>query len=158
MAEHFEAAELVKIAIEDEKSGVAYYSMLAGKAADEGLRGTFANLAQQEMYHQRRFEKLLADLGGYTREEYPGEYMAYLRALTDGRAFPDVYAAQQAAQQCSDDLSALDTALRFERDTLVLMSELRDLLPQRDQKIVEDLLNEERSHLVVLTAQREKLT
>ena len=158
MAEHFEVAELVKVAVEDEKSGVAYYSHLAGKAKDPGLRSTFDGLAQQERHHLARFEKMLAALGGYSpREGYPGEYMAYLRAMTDGRAFPDVHAAQQAAQEVADDLSAVVTALRFERDTLALMNELREFVPPRDRKTVEELINEERSHVVVLTGAKERL-
>jgi rubrerythrin len=159
MVEQFEVDELVKVAVEDEKSGVAYYSRLAQKACDAWLRSTFADLAEQEKHHQQRFERMLADLGGYSpREQYPGEYMAYLRAMTSGRAFPDVHAAQQAAEQCADDLSAVDMALRFERDTLVLMNELRGFVPQRDRAIVDELINEERSHVVVLTAAKEKMS
>ena len=158
MAEQVEVAELVKVAVEDKKSGVAYYGHLAKKAGDSALRTMFAGLAEQERFHQARFERMLADMGGYApREEYPGEYMAYLRAMTSGRAFPDVATALQAAEDCPDDAWAVDTALTFERDTLVLMNELRALVRPKDQPVVDELINEERSHVVALTAAKEKM-
>ena len=63
MAEQFEVTELVKIAVEDETSGVAFYSTMAGRAKDPQLKKVFADLAEQEKYHQKRFEVMLAELG-----------------------------------------------------------------------------------------------
>lgn len=158
MAEQFEVTELVKVAVEDERSGVAFYSVLAEKAKDAQLRKTFATLAGQEKYHQKRFEDMLADLGGYSaKEEYPGQYMAYLSVLTGNRAFPDAKAAQKAAERCADDKAALDLAIRFERDTLILFHELRALVPHKDGTIVSELTKEEQAHLVDLTAARVRL-
>jgi rubrerythrin len=158
MGELFEVAELVAIAVEDEKSGVAFYSVLAGRAKDPQLRQTFADLARQEKFHQKRFEEMLAELGGCRMpEEYPGQGRAYLRALTDDRAFPGPEAARRKAQECPDDGAALELALRFERDTLLLMNEMRGLVPERDRKTVDELALEEKAHVVALTAARERL-
>ncbi len=158
MAEQFEITELVKIAVEDEISGVAFYTALAKKTQDQELQKTFAELAEQEKYHQKRFEEMLAGLGGHKpAEEYPGQYMAYLRVLTDQRAFPDPKAAYKAAQQCRDEAAALTLAIRFERDTLMLMNEMRKLVPAKDAPIVEQLAGEEQSHLVVLTQAQQRL-
>jgi rubrerythrin len=158
MAEQFEITELVKIAVEDEISGVAFYSTLAGKAKDQQLRKTFAELAEQEKYHQKRFEAMLAGLGGYRApEQYSGEYMAYLQVLTSARAFPDPQAARKAAEQCPTDGAALALATRFERDTLMLMNEMRKLVPAKDGAVVEELASEEQAHLVTLTEARQRL-
>ncbi|MCJ7544867.1 MAG: ferritin family protein [Phycisphaerae bacterium] len=158
MAEQFEVTELVKIAVEDEISGVAFYTALAGKAKDAELRKVFADLAEQEKYHQKRFEAMLAELGGHhAPEQYPGEYVAYLQVLTSSRAFPDPQAARKAAEQCRDDAAALGLATRFERDTLMLMNEMRQLMPARDAAIVEEVASEEQAHLVTLTEARQRL-
>ena len=158
MGELFEVQELVKVAVEDEKSGVVFYTAASQKAIDAELKATFSDLADQERYHQRRFEKMLQALGGLkTPETYAGEYRSYIKALTDNRAFPDDQAAARMAEQCGDDLEAVNLALRFERDTLMLMNEMRALVPQKDRPIVDELANEEKSHLVVLTAAKEKL-
>jgi rubrerythrin len=158
MAEQFEVAELVQIGVEDEASGVAMYTAMADKAKDKELKKTFADLAEQEKFHLKRFEAMLAGLGGCRGpEQYPGECMAYLRALTDNRAFPDPQAAHKAAQQCPDDAAAVELAIRYERDTLLLMHEMRPLVPEKDFSIVNQLIMEEQSHLVTLTQAHHRL-
>lgn len=158
MSELFEVPELVKVAVEDEKSGVAFYGTLAEKNWDMPLKQLFARLREQEKYHQRRFESMLAVMGGYQqREEYSGQYMEYLRAMTDSRAFPDVAAAQAAADGCQSPREAIEIATRFERDTLILMKEMQPLVPEKDHDVVEELTREEQAHLVMLQDARRLL-
>ncbi len=158
MARMFEVSELVQVAVDDEKSGVAFYSALAGKVKDAKLKDTFNDLAEQERYHQKRFEQMLKDIGEHRpAERYADEYATYLRALTSDRAFPDETAAVRAAEQCADDLAAVNLSLRFERDTLILMNEMRSLVHETDRSIVDELIKEEQSHLVTLTAARDRL-
>ncbi|MFW6132589.1 MAG: ferritin family protein [Planctomycetota bacterium] len=159
MAELFEITELVKIGIEDEKSGVGFYATMAERADSERLRAIFADLADQERHHQRRFEQMLEDLGGHkpTREQYPGEYAGYLQALTGDRAFPDADAARRMAENCPDDRSAVELAVRFERDTLLLMHEMASLVPDKHRDVVNELAEEERGHLVTLADARRAL-
>lgn len=151
MRELFEVAELVKVAVEDERTGVAFYSALAQAARTQKMRGLFEGLAKQETFHQARFEKMLADLGGVqAREQYEGEYIAYLRTMTGTRAFPDTETALRLAAQCTSDPAAVDLASRFERDTLMLLNELRGMVPEKDKSIVDDITREEQAHLTVL--------
>ena len=158
MAELFEIAELVKIAVEDERTGVAFYSAIAEKVQKPQLKQIFSRLAEEEKFHQQRFEEMLEDLRGHKpREEYPGQYMAYLRTLTSDRAFPDEDTALHMAKQCADDAAAVELASRFERDTLMLMNELRGLVPDRHSRIVNELAREEQGHLVTLAEARRKL-
>jgi len=158
MSPLFHVAELVRMGVEDEKAGVVLYSALAEKTADADLRGTYETLAEQERGHQARFEKMLDDLGNVQpTESHPGEYVEYLRAMLDSRAFPDEATARKKVQESPSDAAALTLAIRFERDTLVLLTELRGMVPDRDQTIVDELTREEQGHLVVLTAAREKL-
>lgn len=156
MAELFEVAELVKVAVEDERTGVAFYTRVAERGAV--LQEIFAKLAEEEKFHQKRFEDMLKEMGDYrSPEQYPGEYMEYLHALTDNRAFPDERAAVAMADQCTDDAMALDVASRFERDTLILMNEVRSLVPEKDRPVVDELAKEEQGHLVTLVEARRKL-
>jgi rubrerythrin len=155
MRELFDVAEIVRIAVEDETSGVAFYEQVAQNSSNPDLKNTFANLAGQERYHKKRFETMLESLGARApREEYAGEYADYLRTLTEGRAFPDAQAAQRMANQCAGDAEAIDLACRFERDTLILMNEMKGLLPEEDLVIVNEIIREEQSHLVALADAR----
>ncbi len=158
MAEMFDVAELVRVAVEDERSGVAFYGALAGRAGRAELKKVFAELCEEEKRHQKRFEEMLAGLGDHKPpERYGGEYAGYLHALTTDRAFPDEAAALEAAAACGDDAAAVDLASRFERDTLILMQEMRKLVPARHQQVVDELADEERSHLVKLSEARKAL-
>jgi rubrerythrin len=145
--------------VEDEKTGVALYSKLAEVTENDELRKTYSQLAEEERGHLARFEKLHEDLGGVQpTETYPGEYVAYLQSMLESRAFPDEEAALKIAEERgSDDAGALELSLRFERDTLVLLNELRGMVPEKDRCTVDELAQEEQGHLVVLTKAREKL-
>ena len=159
MSPLFHVAELVRIGVEDEKTGVAFYTTLAEKTQNPELRETYKSLAEQERHHQQRFEKMLDDLGNVQpTESYPGEYVSYLRAMLDSRAFPDVASGETMAQDCADDAAALALAIRFERDTLILLGELRGLVREKDRAPVDALAREERGHLVELGRARDKLT
>jgi len=154
----FDVPELVRIAVEDEKTGVLFYSTLAARTRSAPLRQTYQGLADQERRHQKRFEKMLEDLGSYQpTESYPGEYIAYLRAMLDSRAFPDEATGRRMAAECVDDDAALSLAIRFERDTLALYNELRSLVPDKDQATVDELAREEQGHLVELARAQEQL-
>ena len=48
--------------------------------------------------------------------------------------------------------------MRFERDTLILMNEMRGMVREKDRNIVDELIAEEQSHLVVLSQVRQKLS
>ncbi len=158
MREVFEAPELVRVAVEDEKTGVAFYTAMAAKAATDRLRDVFTDLAAQELFHQKRFQDMLDSMGNFLpREQYSGEYMAYLRTLTHTRAFPDERTALRMVHHCADEAGLLDLAARFERDTLILLNELKEMVDPRDRPLVEDIAREEQGHLVTLAEAKAKL-
>jgi rubrerythrin len=158
MAGMFEVTELVKVGVEDERTGVAFYQASSAKARSKDLKRIFADLAEQERYHQKRFEQLLRDLGGYkSPERYSGEYASYLEALTTDRAFPDEDTALKKVAGGGDDRSLVEMASRFERDTLGLMNEMRKLVREQDRPVVDQLIREEQGHLVTLSVARDKL-
>ena len=158
MAGMFDAKELVKVAIQDEITGAAFYAGAAAKSGNPELKETFVALADQERGHRKRFEEMLDAMGDYqSPEQYPGEYTEYLNSLATDRAFPDEAAAVAAVGACAGDAEVLDLSLRIERDTLKLMEEMQKLVAERDRAVVETLADEERSHIEVLTAAREGL-
>jgi len=159
MGKLFEVSELVRVAAEDEKAGIAFYTTLAEEAKSQDLRKTFEQMAEQEQFHYQRCQEMLASLGGHVEAEtYPEEYNTYLHALTSDRAFPDETDARRQAKECQNDLAAVDLALRFERSTLVLLNEMRVLAPEQHRDIVVEITAEEQSHLVTLLEARTGLT
>jgi rubrerythrin len=158
MAELFEVSELVRIAVEDERTGVALYGALGEAAQAPEVKNLFLKLVGQERFHQMRFQNMLDQMGGHAPHEgYDGEYAGYMRALTGMRAFPEPEAALKAARQCKADDACLELAARYERDTLALINELRDLVGEKHKDAVEDIAREERAHVVALADARRKL-
>ncbi|MCK4601731.1 MAG: ferritin family protein [Phycisphaerae bacterium] len=158
MRELFEVAELLRIAVEDEKTGVAFYVKVADQVENSQLKKIFADLAEQEKHHQKRFEQMLQDSKSHApKEQYAGEYTTYLRTLMTDRAFPDEAAAMQLAEQCEDDKAVVELATRFERDTLMLMNEMRGMVSDRNKDIVNEIIIEEQGHLVALAEAWQKL-
>jgi rubrerythrin len=158
MSELFEVPEMVRVAVEDERTGVAIYTALAASAQAPAIRALFQKLIGQEKFHQMRFEAILEQLGGHApREQYEGEYVAYLQTLTSTRAFPTPAAAEEAARRCATDAEAVSLSLQYERDTLALINELRELVGPKHKDVVETIAREERGHIVVLADAKRKM-
>ena len=78
----FDPREMLKIAIMDEETGMAFYHSLASATRRPDVQSECIAIGKQEEMHAQRFRKMLDDLGGYTpQEEYSGQYEAYLTAL-----------------------------------------------------------------------------
>jgi len=155
----FKVAEVVQMAIDEEHNGKLFYEALAECAQSPFLKEAARRLAIQEEGHERAFTALRDRLGvPAQRETYPGEYADYMRALLEGKTFPNEAAAVKLAQKAGGDLQAVATALLFEKNTLLFLSEMKGLVSERDAAMVDELIGEERQHLVDLTNIRTMLT
>ena len=158
MSQNFDVAELVRVAVNDERGGVHLYAALAKTARDALLKDTFARLSDVEKVHQKRFEDMLAGLKkNAAPEQYPDYYADYLEALvTEGESADGGLATRQAAE-CQNDGDAIALAARFERFQLALLRDMADVLQQREMKIVQEIIREEQTHLVTLAIARRRL-
>lgn len=56
------------------------------------------------------------------------------------------------------DVEALEIGIGFEKDSILLYSEMRGMVPRQDQEIVDMITNEEKKHLSELTYMVNKLS
>ena len=156
----FSGGELVDIALGIERNGVAYYSSLAEIATDASQKDTYNYLANMERNHIEIFQKMLDSIGKY-QPTYAGEdeaeYELYLKALVDSAVFTNDKVARQMAQKASGPAEAVQIALGAEKDSILFYSEMRELVPQRDRPIVNKIINEEKSHIRLLSDIKKKL-
>ncbi|MFW6108032.1 MAG: ferritin family protein [bacterium] len=156
MTRTFDVRELLRVAVRDERGGQQMYGRLAETAKDAELAETFRWLSEQEKGHERRFQAMLDDLGpAPASSQYPDEYADYLESVAQAGGGADLGAR---AEQTGSDADAVDLAIRFEREQLALQKDIADVLGDRHRAIIDAVLNEERGHLVRLSAAREKLT
>ena len=154
----FEVSELINVAVKDEETGIEFYSALADATKTPEIKEAILAIAEQEKAHRDRFKDMLTQVGDYKpREEYAGQYGEYLKVLLESRAFPEPSAAAEKARGVGSDAEAIDIALGLEKDTLLFLQEMKGLVPESNADLVEEIIKEEREHVVDLTNLRTKL-
>ena len=151
MPELFKATEIVEMAVQEERNGVAYYEALAKKTADPKVKAFAERMAGEERRHEREFTELREQLGGYIpAESFEGEYLAYVRALVNDRFLPSQEKAKEVVVRAANDREVIQAALRFEKETLLFFGEMKRFVPQRQAHVIDTLMGEERQHIADL--------
>lgn len=153
----FAGSEVVDICIEIEKNGGMFYHVLAESAQEEEVRKLALYLEGEEKRHQATFEKLRSTLKGYRPvESYPGEYELYMKALADERVFTSDTVVEEMAGKAQTDVEALTIAIGFEKDSILFLHEMHDLVPKSECGTMDTLVKEEKSHLRQLSEIKRK--
>jgi len=156
MAVTYNAEEIYRIGVEIERNGRRFYEDAAKAAADSDLKRLLTDLAGWEASHVKLFEDLQAALPKAATSgdafDPDGDVQRYLKAAADSHVFLqaslDIPALVRACRGARD---VLAMALRFEKDSVVLYTVMRDLVPKRlGQKTVERLLHEEIAHVSMI--------
>lgn len=154
MSDKFSIQEIIEIAIEVEKNGAAFYSTLAKSAKTNRLKELFDYLSKEEKQHIVRFQEILESVGGYQISEayYATQYMGYMKALADERVFKSEVSAAEVADGVKSPIEAIDIAIGFEKESVIFLHEMWELVPESDRDAIQKLLDEERDHLRRLAA------
>jgi rubrerythrin len=148
MAVFFSGSELLEIAMGIERNGMAFYQALADKTGKRDVKDIYTYLAGEEKKHLDTFQGMSDSLGqAKLPETYTEEYMLYLKSLVDSAVFSNVTEARQKANKVSNEVEALDTGIRAEKDSILFYTELQHLVRERDRKVVLKILDEEKNHL-----------
>ena len=149
MSDQFSIQEIIEIAIEIEKNGEAFYRTLVESANTARLRDLFKYLSEEEKKHKVRFEEILKSVGGYQISEiyYATEYMGYMKALADERVFTKDVFAPDIVKNLKSSKEAIDLAIGFEKDSIIFLHEMQDMVNEPERNTVQKLLDEEREHI-----------
>ena len=145
----FQAADIVELAMQVEKSGETFYRAVAGKVQSTASRELFKYLAGQEVIHYQVFSKLsqtVQDNPFMTDEEW-ALYMDYLNGTVQSAFFEGPDKALALAETVTDERQAINMAIGFEKETLLFFYDLRDRIPDKDRPFVEKIVDEEKSHI-----------
>jgi rubrerythrin len=146
--ERFSIREAVEQAVQTEKLGYEFYTTLAEKLKkDEGLNKLFTTLATKELRHERTFRELLDVI----KDEEPADWEEaeqYLRAIVESEFFLGKNKALPSMKGVKTVEDAVDFALGFEKETLLYFYGIRDAV--KEKEVVEEIINEERSHIMWL--------
>ncbi|HEY92694.1 MAG TPA: ferritin family protein [Dehalococcoidia bacterium] len=144
----FTGSELVEIAINIERNGVAFYQALANKTQNKDSKDIYDYLANEEKKHLNTFQGMLDAVGQYQPpQDYAEEYMLYLKSLVDSSVFSNISEAQQKAEKVTSEIEATDIGIQAEKDSILFYTEMQNFVRQPDQKVVLNIIDEEKAHL-----------
>jgi rubrerythrin len=154
----FTGKELIDVATNIERSGMAFYDVMTRSAGSAEARKVFRYLFDMEKQHEKIFRDTLtgADIEKAVGEDE--EYRAYFRSLVDNAVFTSEMAAGELATNANSDTAALELGIAAEKDSILFYYGMRDTVSPSSEPIVDKIIAEERSHLTDLTRLKRKLT
>ncbi|MFH1996570.1 MAG: ferritin family protein [Candidatus Omnitrophota bacterium] len=153
----FNAPEVVDIGIEKEKKRRDFYGRVARSFDNKELKDLFTKLRNWEEEHILRFIEIRDSLiGSEATDSYAGELEDYAKALVDDQLYQNV-ASENFEKNVTSPASAVQYGIGFEKDAILFFNELIPHVPEQNRKIVQQLIEEEKSHIVYLSQLKNKL-
>jgi rubrerythrin len=154
--EKYSISEVIEQAVQTEKLGYQFYTTMADRfREDSGLKKLFGTLAAKELVHEKRFSELKEITGGVEPEGWE-EASQYLRAIVESEFFLGKHKSLPDLKHVHTIGAAVDFAMGFEKETLLYFHTIRDVVKEKD--VVDEIINEERSHIMWLSAFRKSFT
>jgi len=158
MANIFRGSEIVELGIQIEKNGRDFYNGLVKKTKNRKAKEKFKYLAGEEEKHIAIFQNLLDSVEKYEPpESYPGEYFAYMNALASDYVFTRKNKGGEIAKSIRTDKEAIELGIGFEKDSILFYEGMKKVVPEYDQKIVDELVAQEKDHLRQLSDLKKNL-
>jgi len=159
MGNLFCANEVIEMGIKILKNGRDYYADIARLAKNEQVRDTFSWLAEEEGRHVKTFEGMLTDVEKCEPFEiYDGEYAAYIKSLIDGYGYTKADQGKATAKKVRDNGEAIEMAIGIEKDTILFIHEMKNVVRERERDIITDLIKKVQEHVTRLDHLKKCLT
>ena len=151
MASFVNAGDVVAAAVEIEKRGHDFYEKARNGAKDLEVKDFFAFMAGEEQKHEAIFRAMLTRIGGLELPEgaTSDEYLSYVQASLDSH----LLFTGEVPEKIAD---PFPLALRFEKDTIFYFLALMELVPDSEKKYVQQCIDEEKKHIVMLSKKRQE--
>ena len=141
--------EILRIAVKIEERGENLYAVLEEKADSEKLRKLRKYLEEQEELHRQIFQNMLEKIGDYIVYEFsPGEYEAYLRAISSKYIITQESIEKKTRELFASDIEAIDFAIGREKDSILAYTALRDYVLAEKQSVLDKVIEEEKGILL----------
>ena len=155
MSNLLNVGEVVEYAIYIEQNGYKFYTETMKKFDDKKFLDLFQFLADEEFKHEATFKRLLKKTGTFTpHESYPGEYETYMKDFLKTHALSNEKALKEKLDSIKTIDDAVDVALDFEKDSIVLFTMLKKYVQDENKNTVEGIIQEEITHIVKISQYR----
>ena len=146
--------EILEMAVRTEKLGYQFYAGMAEKfKKDDDLVKLFSTLAAKEKVHEKTFSDLKETVAGQGIEPVEWDEVSnYLRAFVESEFFLGRGKSLPSMDLVKTVGDAVKFAMGFEKETLLYYYELRNVV--KEKKILDEVIDEEKSHIRWLGAFR----
>ena len=156
MANVFSAAEIIDMGIAKEKKRRDFYGYAADKFKEKEMKDLFSKLRDWEGEHIKRFTDIRKSTETYeVRESCQGEFAAYMKFVVDDMLYMQI-SAEWFAKNVKEPLVAIQYGIGFEKDAILFFSELLKYMMGPNKEKVEELIGEEKKHLIYLSELKTK--
>ncbi len=146
--------EIMEMAVRTETLGYQFYTTMAEKfRKDDGLARLFTTLASKEKVHEKTFTELKAMVAKQGAEPVEWDEVSnYMRAFVESEFFLGKGKSLPSMDHLKTVQDAVKFAIGFEKETLLYFFELRSIV--KEKEVVDEVINEEKSHIRWLDAFR----
>src|SRR6056297_3880507 len=139
----FDGKSFLNIFVTMEEQATKHYAELAENAPDDKAKALFERMAKEEEKHKEMYKKLLNKYGDKMEAEFDDEEADYAELLVK----------TAVTEKHEDDKKkkygdALKMAEQMERDTLLFVTQMREMYPDVAKKEMKAVLREEKKHLM----------
>ena len=147
----FRASEILQMAIEIERSGLAFYEACVEAAQEGRVIEVFQFMVGEEKRHVEIFRHMEEPLAHYELPQtHPGETQAYMRALIEDRVFAGPEEGAEQAQATENPFQAIAVAIGLEKDSILFYEAMRRLVSPPEVKTIDRVISEEQGHIRAL--------
>ena len=150
--------EIMEMAVQTEVLGQQFYTGMAEKfKKDVGLVKLFTTLADKEKSHEKTFKGLRDTVAKSGAEPVQWDEVSnYMRAFVESEFFLGSGKSLPSLDFIKTVNDAVKFAIGFEKETLLYFIELRTIV--KEKEAIDEVINEEKSHVRWLDTFRAGLT
>ncbi len=158
MAIIFAAREIAEAAVEKEKQRKEFYAAVCELSTNKDMKDLFQFLTEEEDKHVAAFERLRDNLPVEIHsEEYNEDMEAYMDSVIDDRLYSHID-SKEFVQKALNAKEVFRLAIGFEKDAILYFREFLPFLSESDRKVVEELIEQEKSHIRKLADLQQRIT
>ena len=159
MAMRFSADEVLEMAVELERRGIAFYENLSKKTSDQKSREIFIFLGEEEKKHLEYFQKTKDDLN--TQIDFVPDTMDetnnYLGSLIENGVLGKILQGLDLTQGDSSIEKALEVGMEVEKESVKFYESMEIIVPESKKEWLKKVIQEEKKHYAILLGIKKEL-
>lgn len=146
----YSGREIIEMAIQIEKKGAEFFDVIAKISRQPKVKNILQRMAEHEREHIKVFESLKAKDNILQNESSINNWKQvspYFRSLIETKVIPDSSEGEDLSKELQDEIGAIHIAISFEKDNILFYQEIRDMVLEQEQRILDKLILEEKDHI-----------